>query len=534
MSNQATVTVELVGQLKSDLDQVRKTSYTKSELDEKLKKISDDFAEMQSKLKEERHRLTALPGADVGPSGGNWLGKNGYDSIKSIRMGLHVYDTDTKTGQTIDRKIVPEDVVQCLKTMDEVYLVDAMMSRGKKTHQAWLEAKYEARKSAPSQALADREVFKSFFPELANRHDATIKALASAQDKTVEEFLTTKVMTTGGAGTGAEWIPTTFSSMLLDVIRLDNPEVNLIPHMVQPRNPWRFPILTTTGAAYRKLENVDATESDIGTANRDWEGHVHAVWHRFTDELDQDSIVAIVPALRFSLVRSMGEGMGMAIVNGDNDAAAHIDADYIAATAPYLTYQGGINGLRQFALDAQGTGAASTTGGSGAFLTSAMVAAGFSAMGKFAARRVGDLALLVNAETYLKLVTEADSPVTTLDKYGTQATILTGELARIWNIPIFISHAVEQRRNSVTDEGFNDAATGASNTLSTAVLFNRFNFRIGDLRDFRVETDRNIVTMRDDMVASARISMNAIEGDVGDANWDPAGTPAVVAIIDIN
>jgi len=511
----------LVVQLKSSVAEVVARSYTKAEVDEQMKKITDDFTEVQAAMKEQRLRMTALPGADVGGGGGAYLAQNGFGTVKAA-SNLHVYDTHARTGQTIDRLLVPDEVVQCLTTMDEVYLIDAVMMLHSKLRSDWVQEKA---------SLGEREAFLKRFPEVGGRHDATVKAMAAAQGKTIEEF-TSKTMTTGGVGTGAEWIPTQFSSMLLDVIRLETPEVNLIPHMTQPRNNWTFPILNTIGKAYRKIENVDSILSDIGTANRPWVAHVHAVYHAFTDEIDQDSIVAIAPQLRFSLVRSMSEGMAMAIVNGDNDAASHIDDDYATATAPYFTHQGGINGLRQFALDADGTGTAATIGGGGDALSFADVGSALAIMGKFAARRVGDTALLVSTEGWLRLVTEADSPLMTIDKYGPQATILSGEVARVFGVPVLISHAVEQRKNMVATTGVNTGGSGDS--LSTALVFNRHNFRIGDLRDFRIETDRNIIAMRDDMVASTRISMNTVEGDVGDANWDPLNdAPAVVAIINI-
>ena len=51
---------------------------------------------------------------------------------------------------------------------------------------------------------------------------------------------------------------------------------------------------------------------------------------------------------------------------------------------------------------------------------------------------------------------------------------------------------------------------------------------------FRFETDRNIIAGRNDVVATARWSMNTVEGDSEETNWDPSNTPAAVAIVDID
>ena len=500
-----TVKIEdVIGQLKTQVDDVMKLSLPKADAEERFKKIEDGFAEMQAKLAEERNRKELEPSGETSGAG-LWLLQHGCKSIVDI-SNLKMHDVNGWTGQTTTRLIVPDEVRAACQLMDEVLIVDQMMKIQDPV--GW---------EGMKQSMGEKEAFCSKFPELGARQDLVVK-----------------VLTTGGAATGAEWIPTTFTSQLLDIIRVQNPVTNLIPHVNMPANPWVFPIMDPVGLAYRKQENVNITESTPGTANKTWTAHVCAVYHSFSDEMDEDSIVAVAPQVRASIIRAMAEGLEMAIVNGDSNNAAHIDDDFQTGSAPFRYYQGGINGLRQFALDlGGGTGTVSALNGASAFLGFQMVGDALAQMGKFGAGRIGtgDIVLLVNNESWLKLLSEADSPVVTVDKYGAQATIISGELGRVFGVPVMTSFGIEQRRNVLADTGMNDA-TG--NTFSTAILFNRMNWKLGDRRDFRFETDRNIIAGRNDVVATARWSMNAIEGDSEETNWDPSATPAAVAIVDIN
>lgn len=516
---------------KSDVEGLKPTLMTKAEYDERFKKIEEGMAKALKALEDETVRRTNAPTSGPVDEAAKHLVGSGYNAFRpkanegpnsktKALSGVSVLDTDPVTRQTRDSFTMPDSVRAALRIMDEVYIVDRLMSFSKAHGPAWAQLKAEK---------GERAAFLEKFSGLGGQHDAFVKAFMAAQGKS---------LTTTGAGTGLEWVPSAFATSVLDQIRLQMPLVNLIPHVNMPANPWTYPLLTGIGRAYRKTELSAVTQSDLATKNRTWAAHVHAVYEAFSDEVDEDSIVAIAPEVRANIIRASGEGMDEAIMNGDSDAATHFDFDYRAASAPYRTYQGGVRGLRQFALDATGTGSGSVSSGGGAVeLKFSAVAVAITRLGKFGASRLaqGEVALVLNTRAWLSLLTEyaatgVASPILTPDKYGPQATLLTGEMGRLFGIPVFISHGLEQRKNSLHTSGKN--ASGQANTQSMSVLFNRFNFRIGDRRDFRLETDRDIVSGRTDVVGSLRVAMNAIEGDPTDANWNPQGTPAVVGIVD--
>ena len=507
---------EALAKIKSQVENILKLSLPKSEAETRFKKLEDDTAKILKALEGEAIRKTTLEigGGNFGGAG-TWLGKEGFGGVRDIKS-VSIYRLDSR-GQTQDSLIVPETVRDALKTMDEVFLADFLLThtKGEGYGRDWLEQK---------QVKGERKAFLDRCPSLGKKHDQVMKGLAAFHGKALD---------TTTAGGVSEWIPTTFSTNLLDEVRLAMPFTNLIPHMNQPANPWVNPLLTGVGKAYRKVELANITESALTSGNRTWNAHVFAVYQAFSDEVSEDSIVAIVPTMRAAIIRAMGEGLEEAMVNGDPVAASHIDVDYQWSSGAYSTYQGGIGGIRHFALDAAGTGTANTVDGGGNALSYVDVGSALATMSKFGANRIatGEVVGACTAQRWIQLLTEASSPVQTVDKYGARATILTGELGRIFGVPMFVSHGVEQRKDSVSATGLN-AATG--NTLSTALVFNRTNWTVGDRRDFRLERDKDIIAGRNDVVATARWSMSAKEGDITDANWDPSGTPAACAIINVD
>lgn len=519
--------MELVGKLKSRVDEVVKLALPKGEADTRFKKIETDLESCLKALREEAVRKTTLPSfAGDGVGAGGWLAREGVKSIKDLSQ-TRIYDTDPITGQTVKRLLVPLEVENALKVIDEMFIVEKLLGfkYGDSFHRAKAEWEGGPRGFYLEGGGLDDGKKSSELRKLARRYDEVVKGIDAYHGK---------ALTATGAGTGDEWVPTILATNLLDIIRLSMPVTNLVPHLNQPSNPWQNPILNGVNIAYRKLENTNITASDLSTAARTWTAHIFAVYQAFSDEVDEDSAVAIASAVRTSIIRTMGEGLDEALVNGDSDNAAHFDNDYIAGGAPFRTYQGGVDGLRHFALDSAGTGTDNTVDGGADAISYVDVGAGLATMGKFGANKIanGDVVALTNAQQWIQLLTEASSPIATVDLYGPKATILTGEVGRIYGVPIFVSHGMEQRKDSVASTGQNTVA--GPNTLSCAAIFNRMNFRIGDRRDFKFERDKDIVAGRIDTVASARWSLMPIEGDTSDANWDPQGTPAVVVIRNVD
>jgi hypothetical protein len=90
--------------------------------------------------------------------------------------------------------------------------------------------------------------------------------------------------------------------------------------------------------------------------------------------------------------------------------------------------------------------------------------------------------------------------VLTVDKYGPQATVLTGEVLKIGRHPHVVSMAM-----SKTEADGKVSTTGSNNTKGQVAAFNRRGFKTGWRRRVMVETERLPATDQTRLVYSLRM-----------------------------
>ena len=215
---------------------------------------------------------------------------------------------------------------------------------------------------------------------------------------------------------------------------------------------------------------------------------IQEIW---SGELDEDSIIAFTPFLRERLNISAGLHLGSAYLNGDDTNAGsgniNLDDANPADTKHYLAW----NGIRHYWLV--------TATGQGKDMAALLdikeinVARGKlngtdddidAAVGNINwGTRAADLRLVCDWDTFMALL-DADK-VVTIDKYGPGATILTGELGRIWGIPI-----ISPGYATKTEADGKASTTEASNTKGQITIFNPQGFLGGVRRDVQLFFDR--------------------------------------------
>jgi HK97 family phage prohead protease len=110
-----------------------------------------------------------------------------------------------------------------------------------------------------------------------------------------------------------------------------------------------------------------------------------------------------------------------------------------------------------------------------------------------------ELVYIVSTENYYDLL--EDPIFQTMDKVGTQATVLTGQIGAVGNTPVLVSAE------------FEDKAAGAAG----AIVFNPGNFIVGNQRGLRIDTQDLVETQRKVMVASLRTGMTQVTTNLGGA-----------------
>ena len=108
------------------------------------------------------------------------------------------------------------------------------------------------------------------------------------------------------------------------------------------------------------------------------------------------------------------------------------------------------------------------------------------------------LAWVVGISTYNQMLSLGE--VTTVDKYGSQATILKGELGRFDGIPVIVSEYIREDLNA---SGVYD---GNTTDKTIVILVRRDGFVYGDRRSVTLEVDRSIKAQTIDLVATQRVA----------------------------
>jgi len=299
-----------------------------------------------------------------------------------------------------------------------------------------------------------------------------------------------KALDTATAGEGLEWIPTGFSAELIDKVRLELKVAGLFQQFTMPTNPFKYPLLTGDVTIYFMPESLaDLSEkipaSSITTAGLTFTAVKLAARILCSDEITEDSVVAILPVLKNDLAKGLAEGLEDVIINGDT-TATHQDSDVTAAKDRRKAFKG----LRKLA-------AAGAKYDTGANFTASDIRQVRGQMGKYAVNPA-DCAIVTSISAYLKSFLNF-TEVATVDKFGEQATWLKGYLTALDGMPIIISEKVRQDLNAT---GVYD---GVTTTKSIFAIVNKGCYLIGNRRLVTVKQASDIETDQEILVITQRL-----------------------------
>ena len=331
-------------------------------------------------------------------------------------------------------------------------------------------------------------------------------AIASemAQDRELAAAL--KAMTSTGSATGDELVGEAFATAVWDDVFLATQIAGLFGP-VYPMMAEKDTYPLNLGSATFRLgtQNTATTASDLATrkvqldASKELVGEVDFAYH-----LEEDSVIPLVPEIRRTLSRNAAEALDNVMLNGDTTDAGTGNINLYDANpandSKYLIW----DGLRHLWLvDVTANGL-----DQGGAPTSDMFIDILALMGKYAAQP-GRLACIMDIATYLKCV-KIDE-VMTKDKFGDRATILNGQLASIWGIPIIVSgEASKTGADGMVYE------TAGDNTKGQVTIVHRDMWKLGTRRQLLIEADRDIQKRQHILVVSFRPAFNCYYGATAD------------------
>ena len=140
-----------------------------------------------------------------------------------------------------------------------------------------------------------------------------------------------KAMDAATAGSGGNWVPTGFSSDLIDLIRVESKIANLFLDVPMSQNPQCFPSILSDPSAYKGAENTVRTAGAAGTGKITLTASKIIVPVEFSYELDEDAVFSMITILKDVMSKKLAYAIDDAIVNGDS--AATLDSNIPGATA---------------------------------------------------------------------------------------------------------------------------------------------------------------------------------------------------------
>lgn len=317
------------------------------------------------------------------------------------------------------------------------------------------------------------------------------------------------------AGEGGEWIVTIPMTMMERYAELPRVVAGLFQTISITSNAATLPFLSNKPQPF--VHNVptsgdndpgDLPKSMVTTTDRT----INAVTMTVSVPVDldalEDNLFPFLPILEGLVSEALNDGEEDCHINGDT-AATHGDTgfaswnprsrwDTLGASNDHRT---GWIGLRHRALDLDAT----LTDTASDFNATQTVSAYIGARSKLTSPHgLGDIVYLTSPEHLLSTVL-VDSNVLTVDKYGPNATILTGEVAQIGGRPLVISEFM------TSDLATSGLYTGSGSTTSMLIV-NRARFRKVTRRNLMVNVEIVYRKHTAYVVATVRTGLHTFDG----------------------
>jgi hypothetical protein len=267
----------------------------------------------------------------------------------------------------------------------------------------------------------------------------------------------------------ASWLAEEFSNKVLEEMELDLKVEGLFQRIRFPQNRETFsiPAKTDVAKAYLIAPGEDAIESAIAGSKVSFQTKRIKTLLGVTDQADQEMVVAITRLVRQELVKALARASEDAIVAGDTSISNSND--------PKKAF----DGLLKYA-----KAAGNKVDAGGNAVTASLVAQARKLLGKYGIR-VSDLAIIAPVNVAFQMLELPE--VLTIDKYGAKATILTGEIGKLFGMPIIVSEYIPTNLDANGDV--------AEDGDKTAVLLVNTNyFMVADRGNIGVETERKAVS----------------------------------------
>ena len=240
---------------------------------------------------------------------------------------------------------------------------------------------------------------------------------------------------------------------------------------------------------------ADATR--VPTSNQNTISSVDFTPHKFmatthlAKDEEEDTVLPLLDFLRAAATRRLARAIDKAILRGTG-ALTGFTASPTNAISAGTGYASVIEGVTNLTGDV-GAGLTVDTGSANDKADPTDIAAARTKLGKYGLQLGNDLVYLTTIEGYNNLVTTSDFQ--TVDKFGPNATYLTGSVGAVYGIPIAITEFLDNVGSSNNDIG---------------VLLYKPGFMIAERRGIEIESEYEPRQQVTAMYMSTRIDFKAL------------------------
>ena len=315
----------------------------------------------------------------------------------------------------------------------------------------------------------------------------------------------------GAAGSGAEWTQAQFIDQLHEDYTVPRGLRSLLREVPVDRGSLLVPTLSKGGQPYVQTQISDDNPyaeanaykaSTVTTAQTTISMNGITVRYLVDQAVLEDSALALTQILSRDLVDTIESGFEDAMLNGqpvayDDAFASWNPRSRWSVVGNANDHRKSFQGFRSLA-NSKSTMVAP---GDSADLAFADIVSTIAKMDEYGASQ--DKVLVASPEALIKHFLDL-SELTTLEKFGNRATILSGQLGSLMGMPVIMS------RFLTSDLHANGKYTGAG-TQTGFIIFNRGSYHQYIRRGLQVETQRDIASGSLTLVASFRAVMGSAD-----------------------
>jgi hypothetical protein len=331
----------------------------------------------------------------------------------------------------------------------------------------------------------------------------------------------------------ADWVPVVTSPDFRELLTLNLRVEALFEHVpyTGPSATWTMPLDNTNavgdlvpptgtgvmGFTYTNSNPFAGSDPiQMGHAINDGKKVYTFQMHRgramFNGALDEDSIIPMLPRARMNILKAIARAGEKAIIDGQysvpaidtGDTAYYTGGAY--TTAAYNDARHSWDGLRKHIAVQTSVGLKTCSYDSNGNITvSKLLGNVKSMMGKYGINPSDNAFILsVNAIYHILVDTAA---VYTMDKFGPQATVMTGAIAQVGGSPVIVSEFV---RTDLNASGIYD---NSLKTKTVALCVHKPSFLVVEKRGIEIGADYYRATDVTDVVGMRRLDFGKWPGD---------------------